>query len=696
MILILVTCVAAQLALPKPELILVRYRQVSTMEGKIHAVNPQGIPKWTLETNKPMVSSYYSETAFDETPSPLIPTLQGEIVTLTNGNFIKLKTSIKELIEKPPDIIGNRLYIGEKYMRAYVIDVESGSVLAYHEGTSQYNTYGSSDNTLIGLMEYVYKVLDINTMATIWNITYTEVMSQHKTVSLQQTSFDLEAKFKDYNAITALHELNSNGVISKDLSLNKKINKIKLNNIGSNMLYAELLSETIEGKNVFSLSNETPVMMLEGQSEGYSYKTFFIVCVAAMGLWATLPKKKLLVHVEAGVGTVEQVDTKKIEVFIDKILGHGSQGTSVFEGMFQQRPVAVKRMLKNCIKEAKQEISLLIKADRHPNVVTFFAWEEDDTFVYLAFEKCAGTLADLVSKSLKKKKKNLKFKRPLDLMKLLQEASKGVSYLHRLNIVHRDIKPMNILIDSKGNAKIADMASGKRLGKDVSSFGTQAHGSSGWQPREVLLNERRTKAVDIFSLGCSFYYTMTKGNHPFGSRIQRDNNIISSNYSLPGISFESKHLIEKMISSDIAQRPTADYIYQHCMFWNAQTKLNFLQDLSDLLEAEGNGSLLEIELEQYCRAILNQPWDLALGTEFMANLGKYRKYDSLSIKDLLRVIRNKMHHYHELPDDLKKVVGPLPDGFYSFFDKKFPTMFIRLFDYVEKSKARIYSKYIKL
>ena len=121
-----------------------------------------------------------------------------------------------------------------------------------------------------------------------------------------------------------------------------------------------------------------------------------------------------------------------------------------------------------------------------------------------------------------------------------------------------------------------------------------------------------------------------------------------------------------------------------------------MQDLSDLLEAEGNGSLLEVELEKYCKFIITHPWDLVLGAEFMSNLGKYRKYSHCSVKDLLRVIRNKMHHYHDLPETLKKNIGSMPEGFYAFFDKNFPSLFITLFDFVEKTGARIYSKYIKI
>ena len=47
----------------------------------------------------------------------------------------------------------------------------------------------------------------------------------------------------------------------------------------------------------------------------------------------------------------------------------------------------------------------------------------------------------------------------------------------------------------------------------------------------------------------------------------------------------------------------------------------------------------------------------------IANLGKYRKYHGSSLRDLLRVIRNKHNHFREMPPDLQQRLGPLPEGF---------------------------------
>jgi len=111
--------------------------------------------------------------------------------------------------------------------------------------------------------------------------------------------------------------------------------------------------------------------------------------------------------------------------------------------------------------------------------------EKDDTFVYLALEPCLGSLTDLVESGSslnkqKRKKARSRFDFPIDRKKILQDAARGLAFLHSMNIVHRDVKPMNILIDSQGNGKIADMASGTKLKRDASTYETVAMGSIGW------------------------------------------------------------------------------------------------------------------------------------------------------------------------------------------------------------------------
>lgn len=69
----------------------------------------------------------------------------------------------------------------------------------------------------------------------------------------------------------------------------------------------------------------------------------------------------------------------------------------VFEGVFHERQVAVKRILKQFYDMAANEKDLLIISDEHPNLVKIYAMEEDEEFVYLALERCEQSLAEFIA-----------------------------------------------------------------------------------------------------------------------------------------------------------------------------------------------------------------------------------------------------------------------------------------------------------
>lgn len=71
------------------------------------------------------------------------------------------------------------------------------------------------------------------------------------------------------------------------------------------------------------------------------------------------------------------VQVGKLFICTDKILGYGSLGTIVYEGQFDHRTVAIKRMLRPFHEVATKEISALIVADNHPHVIRYFTKEED-------------------------------------------------------------------------------------------------------------------------------------------------------------------------------------------------------------------------------------------------------------------------------------------------------------------------------
>lgn len=84
-------------------------------------------------------------------------------------------------------------------------------------------------------------------------------------------------------------------------------------------------------------------------------------------------------------------------VVSSKEIAKGSNGTIVLEGIYEGRPVAVKRLVRAYNDIAIKEIQNLIMSDRHLNIVRWYGVEQDQDFVYLALERCACSLNDLIS-----------------------------------------------------------------------------------------------------------------------------------------------------------------------------------------------------------------------------------------------------------------------------------------------------------
>ena len=393
----------------------------------------------------------------------------------------------------------------------------------------------------------------------------------------------------------------------------------------------------------------------------------------------------------------------KIQIFADQVLGTGSMGTVVYAGLHETRECAVKRLVKPFFghDNADKEISLLIQSDQHPNVLRYYAKEEDASFIYIALEKCAGSLQDLIDRPSNHP--------DADRLLILHSMMTGLAHLHSLNIVHRDLKPANILLTKGNRCKLADMGLGKQLDLMRSSFDSVVSGSFGWQPAEVLSvggggaalaagaagsgssGGRLTKAVDVFSAGCVVYYVMSGGHHPFGLNVEREINIVRDHPSFDQLRshrYEAIDLVSSMIAHSPDDRLSASDCVHHPLFWSDEQKLHFLLDVSDRVEAEPEYSECRLTLEKAAASFLNPPsssatpaagWDVKLYRGLLDNLGKFRKYDFTSCRDLLRVIRNKRHHYRDLPEEVQRELGGMPSGFLAYFTARFPELLMCMY-----------------
>lgn len=167
---------------------------------------------------------------------------------------------------------------------------------------------------------------------------------------------------------------------------------------------------------------------------------------------------------------------------------------------------------------------------------------------------------------------------------ILFQVTRGLTYLHKLGIIHGNIKPSNILIfvppsqddakSSKPQIQLADFGIYKVLAADEDS--NDQNEATGWLAPEIYESNRFDSKMDIFPLGCIFAYTLSGGKHPFGekederavrirnkepmSMVETD---LKEPYSKEGVAFE---LIKSMLATDPPKRPAAGNVLYRSFF----------------------------------------------------------------------------------------------------------------------------------
>ena len=148
---------------------------------------------------------------------------------------------------------------------------------------------------------------------------------------------------------------------------------------------------------------------------------------------------------------------------------------------------------------------------RHDNIVMVYEAGEADGYLYIALEYVEGTdVANLVQK-----RGVMPVKRTIDV---IRQTALALQHAHEKGIVHRDIKPGNLLIRRDGVVKLADMGLARAVDDHVDTSITRAGTTVGTVDYMSPEQARDSKAADVrsdlYSLGCTWYYMLT-GVPPF-------------------------------------------------------------------------------------------------------------------------------------------------------------------------------------
>ncbi|XP_051931856.1 serine/threonine-protein kinase 4-like [Hippocampus zosterae] len=202
--------------------------------------------------------------------------------------------------------------------------------------------------------------------------------------------------------------------------------------------------------------------------------------------------------------------TKQPEEVFDVLekLGEGSYGC-VFKAHYRETGeiVAIKQVpVESDLQEIIKEISIMQQCNS-PHVVRYYGSYFKNRDLWIVMEYCgAGSVSDIIrirSKTLSEE----------EIASILQSTLKGLEYLHFMRKIHRDIKAGNILLNTEGQAKLADFGVAGQLTDTMAKRNTVI-GTPFWMAPEVIQEIGYNCVADIWSLGITAI-EMAEGKPPY-------------------------------------------------------------------------------------------------------------------------------------------------------------------------------------
>ena len=230
-----------------------------------------------------------------------------------------------------------------------------------------------------------------------------------------------------------------------------------------------------------------------------------------------------------------------------------------------ERIVAIKVILgegkidPEVVKRFEREVKAAAKLV-HSNIITVFDADQADGRIFMVMEYIDGDdLGEIL-----RKKGQLSVSEAVDY---ILQAARGLKYAHDHGVIHRDIKPGNILVDSSGNVKIVDMGLAKlenQGDEKTISMLTESAAIMGtvdfMSPEQGFSSKNVDARADIYSLGATLFFLLTRkgmfsGNSAFGKLLaHRESPIPSLSNSRAGITPDLEIAFMKMVAKKVEDR----------------------------------------------------------------------------------------------------------------------------------------------
>ena len=222
------------------------------------------------------------------------------------------------------------------------------------------------------------------------------------------------------------------------------------------------------------------------------------------------------------------------------------------------RQVAVKVLHREMSEQAdqlerfRQEARAVAKLS-HPNVVAVIDAGEDGGHPYIVFEYVEG-------ETLKQRINRVGALDAQDALAYAIEVARGLTVAHNRKMVHRDIKPQNVLIDAEGRAKLTDFGISRQLEQDGMTATGRVLGTTDYVAPEQAMGHPVDQRSDIYSLGVVLYEMLT-GQVPFQADSQVGVAMKHVNEELPDVqqrrpelSAAAAMVVERATAKDPAER----------------------------------------------------------------------------------------------------------------------------------------------